>query len=78
MQPYVKLENRCLNKFRHSQDIGNLKLNLPALILIVRSTKEILYDVAVELYGLAVFVIEMVAHNNCVMSEYCVPKAVLG
>ena len=57
--------------------IGKLTLNLQALILIVRSAEEILYEVAVKLHALAVFVIEMVAHNNCIMSGYSVSNAVL-
>lgn len=54
-----------------------MTLNLEALILIVRSAKEMLYEVAVKLHALAVFVIEMVAHNNCIMSGYSVSNAAL-
>lgn len=52
-------------------------LDLQALILIVRSAEEILNEVAVKLHALAVFVIEMVAHNNGIISEYSVSNAVL-
>lgn len=57
--------------------MGKLALNLQALILIVRSTEEVLYEVAVKLHALAVFVIETVAHHNCIMSGYFVSNAAL-
>lgn len=50
---------------------------MQVLLLLARSAGEILCEVAVELHALAVFVIEMVAHNNCIMSEYSVSNAVL-
>lgn len=58
--------------------IWRLTLNLQVLLLLARSAEEILYEVAVELHALAVFVIEMVAHNNCIMSGYSVSNAELG
>lgn len=51
--------------------------NMQAVIFIVRSAEEILYEVAVKLHALAVFVIEMVAHNNGIISGYSVSDAVL-
>jgi len=57
--------------------IGKLALNLQTLLLIVRSAEEILDEVVVKLHALAAFVIEMVAHNNCIMSGYSVSNAAL-
>jgi len=54
-----------------------LALNLQTLLLIVRSAEEILDEVVVKLHALAAFVIEMVAHNNCIMSGYSVSNAAL-